>query len=153
MRDVPILNLALEVEAVGFRIFEGGVVGVLITPWFMNLIFLPDNSLPKVDLVTGITKSIDFPCGEIDFLTAADVTIGSYLSCSLFSPVFEFQNMDLAREVAEKILNELFAPKVEVEESQALPSGILAKMEQPVSRRGFLGALLGPARCLIESRT
>ena len=50
MRDLPIYNDALGVEAVGFRRFNGTIVGIMVTPWFMNVV-MPANrgsSLPPV---------------------------------------------------------------------------------------------------------
>ena len=41
MADVPILNEALRVEAVGFVARGDEVLGVLVTPWFMNLMLVP----------------------------------------------------------------------------------------------------------------
>ena len=41
MADIPLLNPALEVQAVGFSVWEAYCLGVLITPWFMNLMLLP----------------------------------------------------------------------------------------------------------------
>jgi [NiFe] hydrogenase assembly HybE family chaperone len=147
MRDVPVLNLALQVEAVGFRPFMEGKMGVLITPWFMNLIWLPDGHSDMGAVVNGTTQSLELPAAEVDFLTAEDPAIGAYLTCSLFSPMFEFADMAHARAVAEAILEELFTPKAVIEAvAEAVPAGIMAKLEQPVTRRGFLGALIRPVR-------
>ena len=41
MADVPILNEALRVEAVGFVARGDEALGVLVTPWFMNLMLVP----------------------------------------------------------------------------------------------------------------
>jgi len=41
MRGIPLLNEALGVRAVGFRAYDGHLLGVLVTPWFMNLILAP----------------------------------------------------------------------------------------------------------------
>ena len=41
MRDLPIYNHAIDVEAIGFHPWGPGFIGVLITPWFMNLMLLP----------------------------------------------------------------------------------------------------------------
>ena len=43
MIDVPMLNPRLAVQAVGFRDWRGGWLGILITPWFMNLMLLPGD--------------------------------------------------------------------------------------------------------------
>lgn len=37
MHDVPILNRALAVTAVGTRAVEAGWLSALVTPWFINL--------------------------------------------------------------------------------------------------------------------
>ena len=41
MQDVPILNPALQVEAIGMRAWQGHWLGALVTPWFINLVLLP----------------------------------------------------------------------------------------------------------------
>jgi Protein of unknown function (DUF3457). len=41
MRDLPVVNASLSVQAVGFNRFGEDWLGVLITPWFMNLMLLP----------------------------------------------------------------------------------------------------------------
>ena len=41
MAGVPMLNPALRVQAVGFRHWQSHWLGVLVTPWFMNLMLLP----------------------------------------------------------------------------------------------------------------
>ena len=48
MQGLPLLNPALRVEAVGFRLAEEDASvaeGVLITPWFMSLLRLPAQRL------------------------------------------------------------------------------------------------------------
>lgn len=44
MLGLPILNPALEVEAVGFLPYCGHSLGMLITPWFMKLMLLPGEA-------------------------------------------------------------------------------------------------------------
>jgi len=39
MRGVPVLHEGLAVQAVGFEAVDDGLVGVLVTPWFMNLVW------------------------------------------------------------------------------------------------------------------
>ncbi|HMK88307.1 MAG TPA: [NiFe]-hydrogenase assembly chaperone HybE, partial [Methylocystis sp.] len=38
MRDAPICNAALQVEAIGFCEFGGVAVGIILTPWFLSLV-------------------------------------------------------------------------------------------------------------------
>jgi len=42
MRDLPIYNHTVAIESIGFRLFNDvELLGVLLTPWFMNLMILP----------------------------------------------------------------------------------------------------------------
>ncbi len=44
MKDIPILNHAIRVETVAFQAWCGCCAGILITPWFMNLmLFLSER--------------------------------------------------------------------------------------------------------------
>jgi [NiFe] hydrogenase assembly HybE family chaperone len=38
MRDAPICNAALHVTAIGFREYQSYAVGVILSPWFLNLV-------------------------------------------------------------------------------------------------------------------
>lgn len=142
MAGVAILNPALEVEAVGFRRWENEWVGVLITPWFMSLICLPSPVSTWYDLSSGSKRDRELPAGSYEFLTAFEEELGPYLTSSLFSPMFDFQTMDQAREVASAVLAEVFTPAAPA--APPAPQGLVAKLDQPVSRRGFFGALLRP---------
>ncbi|MHB0991068.1 MAG: [NiFe]-hydrogenase assembly chaperone HybE [Burkholderiales bacterium] len=145
MRNIPVLNSALQIEAVGFRPFKGSRIGILITPWFMNLICFPDAEREMGVSVIGTTRPMELPAVEVGFLIAENPAIGSYLTYSLFSPMFDFADMGQAREVADAILEELFTPKAIMEEVvDTAAAGIVARLEQPVNRRGFLGALFKP---------
>ncbi len=41
MRALPVMNPSLRVEAVGFQTWAGRPTGVLIAPWFVNLLLFP----------------------------------------------------------------------------------------------------------------
>lgn len=140
MAGVSILNPALDVEAVGFRSWRGDWVGVLITPWFMNLICLPGPDSTREAQSSGSRQDVELPSGHYEFLSADEDELGHYLTSSLFSPMFEFPDMERARTVAEAVLAEIFAPAAP--EPAPEPVGLAAKLDQPVSRRGFFGALL-----------
>ena len=43
MDGVPILNDALEVRAVGTHAWNGFWLSILITPWFINVVLLPQE--------------------------------------------------------------------------------------------------------------
>ena len=42
MHDVPVLNTALSVQALGFLRYQQDWLGVLVTPWFMSLLLMPE---------------------------------------------------------------------------------------------------------------
>jgi len=117
-------------------------VGVLITPWFMNIVLLPKESM-KQEVRVGKTANILFPDGEYSFLTQLDEEFGVYLTCSLFSPMFEFKTQEQARGTAEAVMQQLMQTKKfkqaeenkEIEEQRIKDEEILNKVS---SRRAFL---------------
>ncbi len=125
MRDLPIVNKALQVEAVGFHEYRGHQLGVLVTPWFMNLILLPgvDNWSNSSQ---GDTSSIDFPSGRIEFAVSHDKMLGTYLSAVAFRDVAELADQATARKLALEVLDNLMKPP---------------RNERTVSRRELLTGL------------
>ncbi len=116
MNDIPIVNNKLEVEVIGFvdwghdKNKSAAEVGVLITPWFMNIVLLPKESM-KQEVRVGKTANILFPDGEYSFLTQQDSEFGVYLTCSLFSPMFEFKTQEQAISTAEAVMQQLMQTK------------------------------------------
>lgn len=108
MKDVPLLNPALRVEAVGLRRWEGRWLGVLITPWFMSLVLLPDAPAAWQHAALGKSVAYALPAGVFQFIGGHEPGLGEYQSCSLFSPVFEFADQDGARATALAALVALF---------------------------------------------
>ncbi len=105
MRDMPICNDALGVEAIGFRAFGESAVGVVVTPWFMNLIVAPEDPLASSSPVR-----VALPAGDVECAPASLDGFGSILACSLFSPMFECSEMSAAREAAREAMKALFDP-------------------------------------------
>jgi len=110
MKGVPFVNGALSVKAVGFRVFEGRVMGVLVTPWFMNVILLPAPGEDWSGLATGTRELVEFPSGTYEFLSAERPETGPYKACSLFSPMLDFSSMLQAVETAEAVIPALLDP-------------------------------------------
>lgn len=107
MQGIPIINPRLSVEAVGFTNFDGDSVGVLITPWFMNLVLLPGtDEFHERD--QGAEAEFAFPAGRYAFTIAHDDQIGTFLTAVLFRSVTEFADQEMARDVAETVLEMLF---------------------------------------------
>ncbi len=144
MAGMGLLNPALAVEAVDLRPWRGDWVGVLITPWFMNLICLPGPETAWQALSSGSKRDVELPAGSYEFLAAEEDELGPYLSSSLFSPMFDFADMDAARAVARAVLEAVFTPAPPQAEPPSAPVGLSAKLEQRVDRRGFFGGLLRP---------
>jgi [NiFe] hydrogenase assembly HybE family chaperone len=147
MADLPLCNRALDVEVVGLRPWRQGSAAVLITPWCMNLVWLPDSGQDWGPRVSGELCHLGFPSGDYAFLVAKECTLGTYLTCSLFSPMFDFPSMHQARAVADAVLAAVFDAGPghhQADESGGPGAGHAGR----VSRRGLLAALLpggGPA--------
>ena len=111
MQGIPILNDSLHVSGVGFHPWQGFWLGVLITPWFINLVLLPATKT-TVNL-PGIGKkfTLALPSGKFTFITAYEEEIGSFLACSLISPVTEIATQALAQETAEEVLLAIMDPQ------------------------------------------
>jgi [NiFe] hydrogenase assembly HybE family chaperone len=108
MRDLPMVNTALHVEAVGFRREGDRWLGVLVAPWFMNLVLLPGPDEDWSSLRPGEKEVIPFPSGEYEFLHNVRPMVGGYKACSLFSPMTEFASQLQAVEVARAVMAALF---------------------------------------------
>ena len=106
MRDLPMVNQALHVQAVGFQPHEGGYLGILVAPWFMNLVFLPGPDRPA--LKVGAKEVLVFPSGEYEFMHASREMVGPYMACALFSPMGDFTSQLQAVDVARAAMVELF---------------------------------------------
>jgi len=119
MRDVPLVNHALHVEAVGFVPHEEGFLGVLVAPWFMNLILLPGPGEDWQGLKPGEKEVIAFPSGDYEFLHNRREQVGGYKACSLFSPMEDFNSQMQAVEVARAVMAALFDAENRAETDRA----------------------------------
>lgn len=151
MAELPIYNTALSVEMLAFQPYAEGEIGVLLTPWCMNLIWLPAESDEWADwreAEVGSKRMVALPSGQYEFIFAWEETVGGYFSCSLFSPMFEFEAQQAALDTAEEVMNALFdQDNLSLTDRQIAMRGQQADAEQPqetpaeavkVSRRGFL---------------
>ncbi len=142
MGDIPILNRALSVAAIGMRPFGEAWVCALVTPWFINLMLLPQTAevaeaWGRADLGTKVGH--DFPAGTFEFICGGEEELGPYRMCSLFSPVLQFENQEAALATAEGALAALFDENLDhAAEPEAQPAP--PKEAAQVSRRTlFLG--------------
>jgi [NiFe] hydrogenase assembly HybE family chaperone len=150
MSGVGLLHPGLQVQAVDFAVqpaetpgLAGAQVawGVLITPWFMNLLRLPLVAVPvtpdtppgpgwaepleRVNRIIGNAR--------IDFLGAEEGALGRFEACSLFSPMAPFADQAAAVATAREVLLRLRAVPVPPEQPAA------------PARRGFLFGRVGAA--------
>jgi [NiFe] hydrogenase assembly HybE family chaperone len=154
MDGLAFVNPALAVEAVGFAPWQGHWLGVMLTPWFMNLVLAPRDAAVWQPLMHGEKRCYRFPAGAYDFIGAKDDLTGEYQMCSLFSPLLQFDDQETARRVAELAREALFdvanaeQPDVPVanlsppQETASTGSGPLEKLQAhldaPQSKRDFL---------------
>lgn len=110
MAGVPVIHPDIQVNADYFVPWGDDYLGVLITPWFMNLVLLPGNE-ERAALVNarriGSKLTHIFPSGGYEFIVAHEESLGCYQSCSLFSPMFDFQDQAAALDTAVHVLQEL----------------------------------------------
>lgn len=138
MADVPILNMALTVEAVGFVPHgeAGTFVGVLITPWFMNLMLVPADPDAPVAESPGETSLCAFPAAEFEFIAGFEEGFGPYRMCSLFSPMFDFADQEAASQTAAAVMEGIMSPQEDASEAPP-PAG------RTMSRRDLFRQLAG----------
>jgi [NiFe] hydrogenase assembly HybE family chaperone len=147
MQDMPMLNPALSVEAVGLRPWSDHWLGILITPWFMNLLLMPRVTAKWHPIGERESRHYVFPAGVFEFIGARDPALGDYQACSLFSPMFEFADHQGAHDTAMAALEALFdvanrepgeVPARPTVLSDTTVSPAPAMAERVLSKRDFL---------------
>ena len=114
MRDLPIYNNKIAIEAIGFRPFgDADLLGVMLTPWFMNMILLPIEPVPLSMAEIGKSVDIELPTGKRKFVVGGDATVGLYKAHSLHSPVLNFTLPGQAQAEAKRMLALLMTPPAE----------------------------------------
>lgn len=117
MLGVPVQNLQLRVQALGFvagqERCEGRepdqaavLTGILITPWFMNLVRLPEVLIPPgaTVLAPGTKARRTLNAESFEFIGSFEEELGAFEACSLFSPMFEFADHQGAVATAVEVL-------------------------------------------------
>lgn len=124
MAGLPLVHARLAVATVGFQPEDDAVaLGMLVTPWCMNLVRLPRHDGVAV-LAVGETGARDVGARRFDFIGAHESGVGAFEAASLFSPMAEFADQAAALATAAEVLEALRGP---------LPT----RVAQP-ARRGFL---------------
>lgn len=138
MRGLPIFNERLEVESVGFRRVHGRLLGVLISPWFINLVMLPDDSDDWTEIPVGASCIWEFPAGDYEFHACDLEGVGPHYTAALFSTVADFPDQEMARAVAENVMERLFDEDVSRAPDTARRAGGDVLFNRNISRRGLL---------------
>lgn len=131
MRDLPIYNASLGVEAWGFRALDDTTLaGIVITPWFMNLVVLPVVPEPLEPARYGEGRKVDFPAGARRFRYAGDPQVGAVWTSALHSPMDVFTGAAQARAEARLRMTEAMTPPQPARDTVACPG-----------RRAFFGGV------------
>jgi len=150
MRDLPFVNPALSVEAIGFRRHGfadeslvgttcsagGDWIGVIITPWVIGLLLLPGGGILWSDRRPGDRCHVQFPIGPVEFIADyepdADLPANQY--CPLFAPPSGFASQIAAQAAATAALDALLMATG----ASADPGNRPAAGQRESSRRAFL---------------
>jgi [NiFe] hydrogenase assembly HybE family chaperone len=151
MAGVAVLNPALHVQALGFARWEGHWLGVLITPWFMNLVLVPGAEAGWRSAADGQRIFRRFAAGDYAFLGGYEPEVGEFQTCALFSPMGCFTDQESACTVALAALPLLHTVPAGAQPSMATAGEGLGEVVQkvgegicrePMSKREFLGRVL-----------
>ncbi len=134
MADVPILNPALNVEAVDFQRWQGHWLGIVVTPWCMSMLLLPGSADGWISTGDNKRRFVKFPAGDFAFLGSAEAELGEYQSCPLFSPMGQFGSQAEAIMTARASMIALLTDPAAAREAEALPP----QGQPSLSRRRFL---------------
>lgn len=134
MADVPILNLALRVEAIGFQRWQGHWLGIVVTPWCMSVLLVPGGTERWVSTGENKRRFVNFPAGDFAFLGSDEQELGEFQSCSLFSPMDRFTTQAEASMTARASMIGILSPPPAV---AAAPKDEKAADKPSLSRRRF----------------
>jgi len=139
MRELPICNPALAVAAIGFRAIADHAFGIIVTPWFMNLVRVPldrdGRALPQ-----GAAVAHALPAGTLEFTVGQLDGVGQIESCSLYSPMFGFPDQPAAETAAAAALAAVLDPQFDAAAATAEPVAPEPPVSPPapLDRRRFL---------------
>lgn len=137
MAGFPLLHPSLRVWVCGWRDWAGRRVGVLVTPWSMNLVCSPGFGGGP-----GVEHPVRFPSGDYVFIEAQEEGIGGFALCSLFSPVLEFADQAAAEATAAAALDALFDPRLAAQPLPAADAVADPRAELVLSRRDLLRGVM-----------
>jgi [NiFe] hydrogenase assembly HybE family chaperone len=135
LRDLPFYNTRLHIEPVGFQPWNGRTIGVLVTPWFINVMLLPGATDHWEEHASGHTTEWELPAGRYEFQTCRLDGIGAHLSLPMFTTLDGFADQATARAIAAEALRRLLKP------AQADRTSAVAPHARTMTRRRLLRGL------------
>ena len=108
MQGIPILNPAIGIEATGFQEYQGRILGVVITPWLMNVVLLPRDDEDWNGMELGHKQPHEFGSRIYKFMINEYEGIGVCQTHSLYSPMRNFTSHQQALSAAREFLDDLF---------------------------------------------
>lgn len=146
MRELPVYNAVLQVEARGFAPRDGHCSGILITPWCMNLVLLPGEGDRWRGLAPGTRVEVVFPAATYALTLSLPAGMQPHLSLALFTTVLDFADQDTAQQVADEVLRRLYQAEAAGECADPVSAELnRASFRQPLSRRELLLGRWTPA--------
>ncbi|MBQ8829040.1 MAG: [Burkholderiaceae bacterium] len=133
MSSLPICHPKVQVQAVDFSPWKYFWLGIMVTPWSINLILSPGDRSRWKSVPKGKKLHYRFPAGIFDFISVHDQDLGEYQMCSMLSPLSEITDHEMAILVARSILSELTKP--ETEEEAGTPFNSIPINEEKISER------------------
>lgn len=127
MQGIPILNPAIQVQALGFQHWQGRVLGVVITPWMMNLVLLPAADEDWSQMQLGDKQPHQFPSRSYKFMVNDIEGIGPCQTYSMCSPMRDFASHQQAVQVAQDFLENLME-KGELMEEDLVDEDLLGRV-------------------------
>ncbi|MDJ0944403.1 MAG: [NiFe]-hydrogenase assembly chaperone HybE [Kiloniellales bacterium] len=121
MTDLPLYNHNVGIEAVDFMPFGGMGFGALVTPWFINAVFLPLEPVSYNPDQVGKTATVELPAGQRGFTLGGDEPVGLYWSHCIMSPLTQIVSHDAALVLARARLAELLTRPEADEGTEARP--------------------------------
>lgn len=143
--EIPV-NPLLKYTSVSFCRYRGDWLGVLITPWLMDLVLLPGGGELWGDIPAGQRRYVDLPQGTVAFSAAESPELGSYQHAPLVASVATLPDMSAAISLANQVMSGICIASRPPE----TPSPTLREPGEPLpetpdvpSRRGFFRRLAG----------
>ncbi len=127
MLGIPILNPHIQVQALGFQEFEGRVLGIIITPWLMNVVLLPAAGEDWSTMQLGDKRPHKFASRTYKFMLNDIDGIGLCQTHSLYSPMRDFSSHEQALGVAQNFIDNLMVER-ELSEEELVDEELLGRV-------------------------